>query len=46
MDSFDKRLEDARRGSHKDALEILRSLTPLHERIAVVESKQGLTSIS
>jgi predicted nucleic acid-binding Zn-ribbon protein len=41
MDSFEKRLEDARRDSHKDALEIMRSMTSLHERVAIVEAKQA-----
>ncbi len=41
LDSVNKRLEDARADSHKDALEIMRSMTALHERVAVVEAKQA-----
>jgi hypothetical protein len=41
LDSHDRRFDDIQAASHKDALEILRSMTSLHERVAVVETKQG-----
>lgn len=37
---FEARLEALQAANHKDALEILRSMTALHERVAVVETKQ------
>ena len=42
MDKFDERLDQLRDAGHRDALEIMRSMTALHERVAVVESKQGI----
>jgi len=33
-------LEDVKDSNHKDALEIMRQMTALHERVAIVESKQ------
>ena len=40
MDSFEKRMDENRDANHRDALEIMRSMTALHERVAIVESKQ------
>jgi hypothetical protein len=41
LEALYKRIEDGRADSHKDALEIMRSMTALHERLAVVEAKQA-----
>jgi len=38
---FERRFQDVISAQHKDALEILRSMTALHERVAVVETKQA-----
>jgi hypothetical protein len=37
----DTRFSALQSASHRDALEILRSMTALHERVAVVETKQN-----
>ncbi len=34
------KLDDIKDSNHKDALEIMRQMTALHERVAIVESKQ------
>ena len=34
------KLEDVKDSNHRDALEIMRQMTALHERVAIVESKQ------
>jgi len=36
-----KKLDEVMAAGHKDALEIMRQMTTLHERVAVVEAKQG-----
>ncbi len=36
-----KKLDAVMAGGHRDALEIMRQMTTLHERVAVVEAKQG-----
>ena len=36
-----KKMDDMTAAGHKDALEIMRQMTALHERVAVVEAKQG-----
>ncbi len=36
-----EKLDDVVAAGHKDALEIMRQMTILHERVAVVEAKQG-----
>ena len=41
LDATNRRLDDLRADTHMDALEILRSMTALHERVAVVEAKQS-----
>ena len=41
LDAHDHRFDDVIANSHKDALEIMRSMTALHERVAVVEAKQN-----
>ncbi len=41
LDAHDKRFDDVIANGHRDALEIMRSMTALHERVAVVEAKQG-----
>jgi hypothetical protein len=41
LDAHDKRFDDVIANGHKDSLEIMRSMTALHERVAVVETKQG-----
>jgi hypothetical protein len=38
--SLRDKLEDVKDSNHKDALEIMRQMTALHERVAIVESKQ------
>jgi hypothetical protein len=35
------KLEDIKVSGHKDALEIMRQMTALHERVAVVETRQA-----
>ncbi len=40
FEAIDRRFDDLMIAQHNDALEILRSMTNLHERVAVVESKQ------
>ena len=39
--SHEKKLDEVMAAGHKDALEIMRQMTVLHERVAVVEAKQG-----
>lgn len=39
--STNKRFDDVISANHRDALEIMRSMTALHERVAVVESRQA-----
>ena len=39
-DKFSAKIDALQSAGHKDALEIMRQLTALHERIAVVEEKQ------
>lgn len=39
-DKFSAKIDGLQSANHKDALEILRQLTAVHERIAVVEEKQ------
>ncbi len=41
---FEGRFQDVITAQHKDALEIMRSMTSLHERVAVVEAKQALAA--
>ena len=41
FDAVNKRFDDVIAANHKDALEIMRSMTALHERVAVVETKQN-----
>jgi hypothetical protein len=41
LDAHDRRFDDVIANGHKDALEIMRSMTALHERVAVVEAKQA-----
>jgi hypothetical protein len=38
--SLRNKLDDVKDANHKDALEIMRQMTALHERVAIVESKQ------
>jgi len=40
FDKLGEKLEDVKGANHKDALEIMRQMTALHERVAIVESKQ------
>jgi hypothetical protein len=40
LDAHDKRFDDVIASGHRDALEIMRAMTALHERVAVVEAKQ------
>jgi hypothetical protein len=40
LDGHDLRFDDLKDASHKDALEIMRQMTVLHERVAVVEATQ------
>ena len=35
------KLDDIKDSGHKDALEIMRQMTAMHERVAIVETKQG-----
>lgn len=42
LDRHDVRFDDLQAANHKDALEIMRSMTELHERVPVVETKQNL----
>ncbi len=42
LSAHDKRFDDVITSGHRDALEILRSMTALHERVAVVEEKQRI----
>ncbi len=39
--AHDKRFDEIISSQHRDALEIMRSMTALHERVAVVEAKQA-----
>ena len=39
-----KQIDDLKDSNHKDALEIMRQMTALHERVAVVETKQTMES--
>ena len=41
FDEIEKRLNDIITAVHNDTLEIMRSMTALHERVAVIEVKQG-----
>lgn len=41
LSNIERRLDEVVANNHKDALEIMRSMTALHERIAVVETKQN-----
>ena len=41
FDEIEKRLNDIITAVHKDTLEIMRAMTALHERVAVIEVKQG-----
>jgi len=41
FDEVERRFQDVISAQHRDALEILRSMTALHERVAVVETKQA-----
>jgi chaperonin cofactor prefoldin len=41
QESLAKKLDDVMASGHKDALEIMRQMTTLHERVAVVEAKQA-----
>ena len=40
LDGHDLRFDDLKEASHRDALEIMRQMTALHERVVVVEAKQ------
>ena len=40
LEKVEAKLEDVKDSNHKDALEIMRQMTALHERVAIVESKQ------
>lgn len=39
---FEVRFNDVIASNHRDALEIMRGMTDLHERVAVIETKQGV----
>ena len=39
MNGHDVKFDSIREAAHKDALDITRSMTALHERVAVVEEK-------
>jgi hypothetical protein len=39
--AHDKRFDDVISSQHRDALELMRNMTALHERVAVVETKQA-----
>jgi hypothetical protein len=39
--AHDKRFDDVISSQHRDALELMRNITALHERVAVVETKQA-----
>ena len=41
LDHHDERFEDLKAAGHKDALEIMRQMTSLHERVAVVEAREA-----
>ena len=41
FEAVGKRFDDVIAAVHNDSLEIMRSMTALHERIAVVETKQN-----
>ena len=41
FDDVERRFNDVITAQHGDALEIMRNMTALHERVAVVETKQG-----
>ncbi len=41
FDEIEKRLNDIIAAVHTDTLEIMRAMTALHERVAVIEVKQG-----
>ncbi len=38
--ALEAKLDDVKDSNHKNALEIMRQMTALHERVAIVESKQ------
>lgn len=40
LTAHDKRFDDVIASQHRDALEIMRNMTALHERVAVVEANQ------
>jgi hypothetical protein len=44
FDEIERRFQDVIAAQHRDSLEILRSMTSLHERVAVVEAKQALAA--
>jgi hypothetical protein len=41
FDEMERRFDSVISSQHKDALEIMRNMTALHERVAVVEANQG-----
>jgi hypothetical protein len=41
FEDMSKRFDDVISAQHKDALEIMRNMTALHERVAVVEANQA-----
>jgi hypothetical protein len=41
FDDIKKRFSEVISAQHRDALEIMRNMTALHERVAVVEAKQA-----
>jgi hypothetical protein len=41
FDDMERRFNDVITAQHRDALEIMRNMTALHERVAVVETKQA-----
>jgi len=41
FDRIDRRFDEVIAAIHKDTLEIMRAMTALHERVAVIETKQG-----
>jgi predicted nucleic acid-binding Zn-ribbon protein len=41
FEGINLRFDELKQSSHKDALEIMRQMTALHERVAVVEAKQA-----
>ena len=40
FDEIERHFQDVIMAQHRDALEIMRNMTALHERVAVVETKQ------